>query len=159
MFLDALLAFDAANTAITVTAVSLNELDMAVDRDMGENPENPLDIVVLIQETFTAAGAATLQVALQGAVNNGGVAGTYYDFIMTGALPVANLTIQREILRTMLPRKQAVASNTTEPPRFYRLNYTVATGPMLTGKVQSVLIPAKGRQNNFAYPPGIAITN
>lgn len=160
MFLDALLAFDPANTAITVTAVSTNVLDQVAQRDMGVNPEMPLDIVVLIQAAFTAAGAATLQTALQGAVDNGaGAPGTFFDFIMTGALPVANLTLGREILRTTLPKKQAAASNVSTPPRFYRLNYTVATGPMLTGQVQSVLIPAHGRQDNHAYPPGVAISN
>src|SRR6185312_15492509 len=113
--------------------------------------------------TFTAGGAATLQVSIQAAVDAGGggsaqTPGTFYDQVMTGALPVANLTAGREILRTPIPRWQVCAANVNTRPRFYRLNYTVATGPMTAGAVLSTVVGSSGRQDNHPYISGIPLT-
>jgi hypothetical protein len=170
MIFDALEIFDPAGTTITSTAVSTNVLDVGItspqqpsgnqQRDIGPAyvGQDSLDIFVQIQTTFTATGSATLQVSIQAAVDNSGSPGTYYDQVMTGALPVANLTSGREILRTPVPRWSICASNVTTRPRFYRLNYTVATGPMTAGAVESVLVASGGRQDNHSYPSGIPVT-
>jgi hypothetical protein len=69
MLLDSTQVFDPAGTAITVTASSTNVLDMGVARDMGIG-DDPLVLVVLSDGTFAAAGAATLNIALQGSPDN-----------------------------------------------------------------------------------------
>lgn len=159
MFLDALMLFDPAGTAITATATSTNVYDAGADRDLGSGSPK-LDILVLVQQAFAAAGAATLQVSLQGAVDNGsGAAGTYYDFVMTGVLPKANLTLGRALLRTAMPLNQPAASNTDFPARFYRLNYTVATGPFTAGTVEAAVILSDGRQDNVGYASGFSTAN
>lgn len=176
MIFDALELFDPAGTTITSTATSTNILDVGLldaaqpaignqQRDIGPSytGNDSLDIFVQVQTTFNATGSATLQVSIQAAVDAGTTAtnqvpGTWYDQVMTGALPVANLTAGREILRTPVPRWSVCAANTTTRPRFYRLNYTVATGPMTAGKVEAALVPSGGRQDNHAYPSGIPLT-
>ena len=176
MIFDALELFDPAGTTITSTATSTNILDVGIldaaqpgigkqQRDVGPSYTgwDSLDIFVQIQTTFTATGSATLQVAIQAAVDAGATAsaqtpGTWYDQVMTGALPVANLTAGREILRTPVPRWSVCASNVTTRPRFYRLNYTVATGPMTAGAIEAALVSSGGRQDNHAYPSGIPLT-
>ena len=180
MILDALTAFDPAGTAITETADSTNNLDMGIinaqepgqgitfgnqQRDMGPSYSgwDSLDILIQIGTTFTAGGAATLTVAIQAAVDAGATAsaqtpGTWYDQIKTGALPVANLTAGREILRCPIPRWSVCAANTTTRPRFYKLVYTVATGPMTAGTVFAGLVGSSGRQDAHAYPSGIPLT-
>ena len=176
MIFDALELFDPAGTTITSTATSTNILDVGIlnaaqpgigkqQRDVGPSYTgwDSLDIFVQIQTTFTATGSATLQVAIQAAVDAGATAsaqtpGTWYDQVMTGALPVANLTAGREILRTPVPRWSVCASNVNTRPRFYRLNYTVATGPMTAGAIEAVLVSSGGRQDNHAYPSGIPLT-
>lgn len=170
MILDALMLFDPAGSAITVTRVSTNVFDVGINnaqqptgnqqRDIGPAyvGNDSLDIFVQVQTAFTAGGAATLQTSIQAAVDNAGSPGTFYDLVMTGAIPVANLTAGREVLRTPVPRWSIAMSNTTTRPRFYRLNYTVATGPMLTGAVEAVLLASGGRQDNHQYVSGIPLT-
>lgn len=166
MILDALLMFDGASNplagvAITVTRDSTNELDMKNQRDMGIG-DNVLDILVLITETFTAGGAATLVVSIQGARDNGGAPGTYYPMVNSPTYAVAQLTAGRELLRAPLPMWDpasagAVAADAAAVPRFYKLVYTVATGPMTAGKVISTLVDHSGRQANRSYPSGIPV--
>lgn len=175
MILDALETFDPAGTAITVTAVSTNVLDMGIinaqqpggnqQRDIGPSYSgwDSLDILIQIGTTFTAAGAATLQVSIQAAVDAGGggsaqTPGTFYDQVMGGVIPVANLISGRELLRTPIPRWNVAASNVNTRPRFYRLNYTVATGPMTAGTVLSTVVGSSGRQDNHPYISGIPLT-
>lgn len=156
MILDALLMFDTlAGVAITVTRDSTNDLDMGAQRDMAVG-DNVLDVLVAITETFTAAGAATLVTEIKGARNNGGVAGTYYTLTQSPAIAVAQLTVGRTIMRTPLPYWSPEASgDPLNKPRFYRLTYTVATGPMTAGKVAAFLMDHKGRNENHPYPSGI----
>jgi hypothetical protein len=170
MIFDALELFDPAGTAITVTAVSTNVLDVGItgaqqptgnqQRDIGPAYVgfDSLDVFVLIVAAFTAAGAATMQVSIQAAVDNAGVPGTYYDQVMTGAIPVANLIAGRDVLRTPVPRWAVAISNVNTRPRFYRLNYTIATGPMTAGTMFSGLVSSSGRQDAHSYPSGIPIT-
>ena len=156
MILDALLMFDTnTGVAITVTRDSTNELDMAAQRDMAVG-DNVLDVLVSITEAFTAGGAATLVTEIKGAKNNAGVPGTYYTLVQSPAIAVAQLTLGRTILRTPLPYWSPEASGDgLNVARFYKLTYTVATGPMLTGKVAAFLMDHRGRNENRAYPSGI----
>lgn len=176
MILDALEIFDPAGTAITATATSTNQLDVGLlnaaqpgignqQRDIGPAyvGVDSLDILVQIGTTFTSTTTSTLQVSIQAAVDAGATAsaqtpGTFYDQVMTGALPVANLTAGREILRTPVPRWSVVASNVNTRPRFYRLNYTVGVASFSAGTIMAALVSSGGRQDNYQYPTGIPAT-
>jgi hypothetical protein len=160
MLLDALLEFDAyTGVAITVTRDSTNILDMGAQRDMGVG-ERVLDLLCVINTTFAAAGAATLTVALQGAPNNAGVPGTFVQLAASPAYAVAQLIAGRELLRTPMPLwEPLVTPDLLNVPRFYKLVYTVAAGPMTAGKIASYLIDHVGRQANRSYPSGFATTS
>jgi hypothetical protein len=83
---------------------------------------------------FTAGGAATLQIAFQGAQDSGSGTLNGYSWVTyaeTDAIAVTALTISTRIFSFDWPHRQVAAAL----PRFVVLNYVVATGPMLTGKV------------------------
>jgi hypothetical protein len=157
MFIDNYLLFDPAGTAITVSAPSANVLDMLNARDMGigadDGPE--LNVFVNIQQTFTAAGAATLNVQLQSSTDNA----TWQTIAQTGALAKAGLTANSYIAKFPLPPSDQVTPEGGGPilPRYYRLNYVVATGPFTGGTVESWL--GASRQTAIPYPPGVTIAN
>ena len=149
MWIDSNLLFDPANTAITASAASTNIFDAHITgglpgspagRDLG--PGKVLIARVVVQQTFTAAGAATLQVQLQAAPDSSGSPGTYVTLSQTDTIGKAALVAGAVI---SLPVPQAPPQFDTTPPfakplpRFYRLNYVVATGPMTAGQVQSFL--------------------
>lgn len=130
----------ADSQAITVTAASTNVLDLGVDRDVGIG--FPLEIDMRVMEAFTAAGAATLVVAMQTAID--AVFTTPIVLMQTAAIPVASLIVGYE------PARWRIGSETK---RFLRFYYTVATGPMTAGKlsINTVL----DRQAPRSYPSGI----
>lgn len=160
MILDTQLMFDPAGTAITATAASTNILDLSVGRDLGIGDNPALKILVVPGAAFTAAGAATLQIAVQGAPDNGsGAPGTWTTYAQTDVLALATLNatgadLNRDLFGIDLPSRPPGIT----PPRFLRLNYTVATGPMTAGTLQAYLIIGRddlvGYPNNYtnAYP-------
>lgn len=153
MIIDGLLQFDPALSAITVTRVSTNVIDLLNFRDPGVG-HPAMYCYVGVNAAFTAGGAATLQVQFQGSVDNS----TYYTYGESRAFSIAELTpIAPAIIQPwpMVPVPSISGSGAL--PRYLRLNYIVATGPMLTGSVnaQLVLDPQMIRQ----YPAGINITN
>lgn len=173
MLIDKLLEFDPNPTAITVTAVSTNVLDlhgaslipapsatvkpgrdMGIGAALGAMPK----LMVLVVETFTAVGAGTLQVQVQGAPDNGaGAEGAYATYAETPAIGKATLVAGVRIFDIDLPRMIPTPPTPALMPRFIRLNYIVATGPMTAGKVCSELV--LGRDDNPQYLPGIAVNN
>lgn len=148
MILDKNLLFSTSQ-AITASAASTDVIDLGVLEDLGIGDDPSLEIILLITETFTAAGAATLVASFQGSVDNS----SWTDMAMTAAIGKASLTAGAEIARWSLPSLVAGQSM----PRYLRMNYTVATGPMTAGKVTAGIL--LDRQQNVAYPPGIAISN
>ena len=126
--------------AITATAASTNVIDLGpigygIVRDIGKG--KPIPILVQVTEAFTAAGAATLTVALQTDDNAGfGSPKTAYT---TAAIALADLKAGNQITLDYIPR------GTNE--RFMRLYYTVATGPMTAGKVHAGVLHG-GHQSN-----------
>lgn len=158
MILDSTLAFDgtaAAPTtpvAITVTRDSTNILDMSVNRDMAIG--TPLFLNLIGDGLFAAAGAATLTVALQGAPNNAGVPGTWTSYAITPALSIAQLnSALSHLFPIALPSPPSGGVST---PRFYKLVYTVATGPFTAGAVQAYL--SHSRIGMLYYPAGYSTT-
>ena len=130
------------NQAVTVTAPSTDHIDLGSARDIGNG--TPLEILVLCTETVTAAGAATLQVALQ--TDDNPSFSSPANLVLSDAIPKASLVAGTEILRVPVPYGCE---------RYLRLNFTVGTGPLTAGKFTSGLVPM--RQANTAYPSGYAV--
>ncbi len=125
--------------AVTTSAASTDYIDLGSARDIG-NGERP-EILVLCTQDVTAAGAATVMVALQSDDNSSFPSPA--NLVLSDAIPKASLVAGTQILRVAVPYG-------TE--RYLRLFYTVGTGPLTAGKFTSGLIPL--RQANVAYASG-----
>src|SRR5258708_16124189 len=107
MILDAFLQFDnAVSLAIAAgTQASTNVIDLGVTsgipssasgggaRDIGIGDDPAMKLLVQVTTTFTSGGAGTLQIALQGAVDNGSGAPAAFSTWWTSpayALPTLN---------------------------------------------------------------------
>ena len=157
--------------AVTVTAPSVNVYDVAglgvgvavtnrigvagtvFGSDLGGG--GPLasapQLGVWVATTFTAAGAATLQCQLQAAIDNGaGSPGAWDTILESDTVPVANLiagTPGRPLASFTVPSRYQGQGF----PRFYRVNYVVATGPMTAGASSAALLT--GIDDVSFYPP------
>lgn len=101
-----------------------------------------------IPTAFTAGGAATLTIQIQAATDNGSnQPNSYTTLWQTDALPVASLTAGA-LMNVPLP--PVVIGEAL--PRFYRFNYVVATGPMLTGKITAAIMLNPPTQVSIQYP-------
>lgn len=170
MILDNNLIFDPRGTAITVTAVSTNVLDMGLlgitgnGRDIGIGQDGGMRLAIYSNGLFAAAGAGTLEIQVQGAPDNGsGSPGTYVTYASSGALSLAQLNSfvgtgnSVKLFPIALPPAEAGAANSgfNPPlPRFYRLNYVVATGPMTAGAIEAYL--TNNRDDMVTYPSGFS---
>lgn len=99
---------------------------------------SPPTLGVRVGTAFTAAGAATLQVQLQSAVDAGTptyAPGTWDTIDETDTLAVALLTAGQWLAQFVVPLRYPGQGL----PRFYRLNYIIATGPMLTGTINAFI--------------------
>ena len=105
-------------------------------------------LCAIITAAFTASGAATMQTQLQAAVDvsNTGLPTTWNTIIETDTIAVALLTAGRYAAAFSVPGRY-LGQNF---PRFYRLNFVIATGPMLTGSITSALLT--GIDVNPLYP-------
>lgn len=126
--------------AITATAVSTNVVDAgatknpAIGRDLGAG--TPLYLFLNVSQTFTAAGAATLQATLQDSADNA----TFADVASLGPFTLAQLTAGKGFwVGFPIPTR-----------RYTRVNYTVATGPMTAGVVSAHVVD--GANYIFNYP-------
>src|SRR5712691_2124677 len=131
MIIDALLQFDSgANLAQVVgTYNSTNIIDLHMAgipvlaasqgaRDIGVGDRPSLKIHALVKTTFASAGAATLQLALQGAPDNGaGSPGTWSNFALTQAYALATLVAGARLMDIDMPRPPAGVPF----PRFLRM--------------------------------------
>lgn len=153
MILDQQLQLDPAATAITVTAVSTNVIDLLNARDVsiGDAFESP-EVVITVTTAFTAAGAATLRIQWQGSTDNI----TFTTFCQTDDIPKANLTAGTVIKLRTSPTPPHAAGL----PRYHRLNYVVTTGPFTAGKMEADFVPVAQQNNNPpTYAPGVSVAN
>lgn len=142
MWVDKQLEFSNSQ-AITTTAISANVYDTGgspVLKDLGEGA-SPTFLVVQIDQAFTAAGAATLQITLES------------DSVNTlAASPTVHYASPVLALATLVPGFQIMIplplSGTYE--RWLGLRYTVATGPMTAGQISAFITTSK--QTWRAYP-------
>lgn len=143
MTIDALLLFDPTGTAITNSAASTNTLDLGAQRDLGIG-EPSLEVEIVIQQSFAAAGAATLNVQIQSSVDNV----TWSTLAESSPIAVANLIQGRQILRIGLPADQP--AQTAGIGRYLRLYYAVATGPFTAGEVLAALVLDRPTTTTYA---------
>lgn len=175
MILDGLLQFSNAQ-AITVTATSTNQIDLGITsgiptsasgggaRDIGIGDKPALKLLVQVVTAFTAAGAGTLTVALQGAIDNGsGAAAAFSTWWSSPAYALATLNAGSRLFDMDMPRPpDGIAI-----PRFLQMNYTVATGPFTAGALSSFIVLDRddvfysSTDNSIqgGYPAGITVAN
>lgn len=178
MILDSLLQFDnAVSLAIAAgTQASTNVIDLGISsgipssangggaRDIGIGDDPALKLLVQVTTTFTSAGAATLVVALQGAVDNGsGVPAAFSTWYSSPAFALGSLNAGSRLLNMDMPRPpDGIAI-----PRFLRLLYTVGAFTMTAGNVSSYIVLDRddqvyaGTDNSIygGYPAGITVSN
>jgi hypothetical protein len=132
--------YDVAGLGVNVPAVNITGIANGTTAPMGEDiggggpsSASPPQLGVIVGTNFTAGGAATLQVQLQAAVDSGnGVPGTWDTIVESDTIPVADLiTTNNPIVSFTVPRRYPGQGF----PRFYRLNYVIATGPMTAGVI------------------------
>lgn len=145
MILDKNLLFSSAQ-ALTATAASTDVIDLANARDI--SPGEKISGFVLVTTVLESAGASTLQVMVQGSTDNS----TYNTYWESEAIAKASLTAGTRI-DFEVPRPTPGRSL----PRYMRLTYTVAVANFTGGAVTAGLV--LGRDDQRAYPPGIAVSN
>lgn len=133
-----------AVTATGATASS-NLIDLGASRDLGGGTTGFLALLCQVVTAFASGGAATLQVQLQSAPDNGGVPGSWVTLAQSDAVPLASLVAGYRFLPGPLP---------AGIQRYLRLNYVVGTAAMTAGKLTASLVPAI--DNLSTYPRGYA---
>lgn len=138
---DANLQLSAAQ-AVTASAASTNSIDLLSSRDVG--PGFRLSSVFLVTTTFTSATpAATMNIQLQAAPNNAGVAGTFSIISETGPISLGQLQAGTQIVIALPP--QVITLNapvtTTGSTSGSSVTLTVASG---TGIIAGQYISGTG---------------
>lgn len=118
--------------AITVTALSTNSIDLGpIARDIGilDYP-SPILAVHVLASFASATPTATLTINLQGAPNNGGVAGTFQNLDSSGPISLGALTLGNRPYKqsmTILSEMPLAVINTTMTTTGASTSATVAT--------------------------------
>ena len=182
MILDAALAFDtglvmvAGTTGAIGTTVSTNTIDLGElsgiptsaqgggARDIGIGDSPAMKLLVQVTTTLTSGGAATMAVALQGAVDNGSGAPAAFSTWWTGpAMALATLNAGSRLYDMDMPRPpDGIAI-----PRYLRMAYVIAAATFTAGVLQSYIVLDRddqvyqGTDNSImgGYPAGINVAN
>lgn len=134
MIIDKLLQVSDAQ-AVTASAASTDVIDFGqANPNSGINQITTLAITV--DETATAAGAATVTFSVQDSADNS----SFADVAVTAATGKATLVAGAQVLIPMPVVHR----------RYVRAYYTVATGPLTAGKFSAQIVT--GVQANRAYP-------
>lgn len=178
MILDGLLQFDSAvSLAIPAgTQVSTNVIDLGITsgiptsangggaRDIGIGDDPAMKLLVQVTTTFTSAGASTLSVALQGAVDNGaGIPAAFSTWWVSPVYALATLNAGSRLMDMDMPRPP----DGIAVPRFLRLLYTVAAATFTAGNLSAFIVLDRddqlynGTDNSImgGYPAGITVAN
>ena len=182
MILDGFLQFSSAQSiaAVVSTINSTNIIDLGVGlagnpqipsfaagggaRDIGIGDDPAMKLLVQISTTVTSGGAATLQVKLQGAIDNGsGSPAAFSDWWLSPAYALATLIAGARLYDMDMPRPpDGIAI-----PRYLQMAYVIAGATTTAGNISSYIVldrhdlSYQGTQNAVlgGYPPGIAVAN
>jgi hypothetical protein len=136
MYMDRQNLFSSAQAITTGSTASTDIIDLGSSRDIGSG--DVLEVIVVIDQTFTSGGAGTLDVKLQTDTAVG--FGTVVTLLSTGATALASLTAGAAIARWRVPRGVL---------RYLRLQYVVATADMTAGTITAGI--SIGRQETAVY--------
>lgn len=131
--------------AVTATAISTNVIDLNPD---GANPiidigsGEPVELIIQVDATATAAGAATVTASLESSDAPGLTSATVH--VTTGPLALSALTGGAEIARFRLPAG--------DYKRYLGVRYTVGTGPLTAGAFSAFIV--KDGQSRRTYKSG-----
>lgn len=132
MMTDALLQLSSAQV-VTASAVSTNTIDLSQARDVG--PGEDLFVVFSVDETATAAGAATVNFQI---ISSAAAALTSPTVLsQTDAIGKAELTVGRAPI--VLRIAQTILAAQPIGQRYLGVQYTVATGPLTAGKFSAAV--------------------
>jgi hypothetical protein len=158
--LDLMTGTTLASTASTYTlaaSVNLNfgQTATVFGEDLGIGDSKTLPWFYITSKTgFTTTNAATLQIAIQGAVDPG--TGNVSDMVwvtysQTGTLAATLLTVNTGLWKERWPHR----ATGQQPPRFMSINYTVATGTFTAGTVSAFI--ALNVDAVPSYPSGFIV--
>lgn len=181
MILDNFLMFDSPNSPRNLAQVvgsysSGNIIDLGLNsgipssangggaRDLGIGDKPSLKMLVQVSTTFASGGAGTLQLALQGAVDNGsGAPAAFSTWWTSSAYALAALNAGSRLYDMDLPRPpDGIAI-----PRFLQMTYIIAGATMTAGQIISGVVIDRddqiysGTDNSIlgGYPAGINVAN
>jgi hypothetical protein len=179
MIIDGFLIFSAVPPGDLPTAQASNNSTNVIDlhmsgiptlsnlqgaRDMGIGDDPALKLLVEVTATFTSGGAATLQINLQGATDDGtGNAAAFSTWWQSPVYALATLVAGARLLDMDMPRPPAGIAI----PRFLRLQWAIGTTTMTGGSVFGAIVldrhdqPYSSTSNARlgGYPAGISVAN
>ena len=121
--------------AVTASAASTDVIDFGQTNPNTGMPDH-MDLSITVDETVTAAGAATVVFSIQDSADNSAFA----DIIALPAIGKAALAIGAQVTIPM-PKLHR---------RYVRVNYTVGTGPLTAGRFSAQFVT--GLQLNTPTP-------
>ena len=125
--------------AVTASAASTNYVDLGVASRPGVAQKY---IAITVKEAAAAAGAATVTFKLQS--DSDSAFGSAVDESTTAAIGKADLVLGKQIFIPLPVEMEA---------RYFRMYYTVASGPLTAGKFDAHVV--EGIQMNQAYPDAL----
>ena len=137
-----------ASAAITA-GTSTNIIDLMALTDIGAGTANDQEMHVDITAAFNAAGIGTLQIKLQGSIDNI----TYNDLLLSPVITAASLQAQlpgTPIFRYAVPVNQLNMGNRDKPPRYLQLAYLGGPFTANTGRLFAYL--NLDREERIIYP-------
>lgn len=146
---DALLQLSSAQ-AVTASAVSTNTIDLGEDRDIGSGRD--LYAVVNVDETVTAAGAATVTVQVIASASSDLSNPTVLS--QSGPIPKADLVAGRKPI--VVPIAPGALTSLPIGQRYLGVNYEVATGPLTAGKFSATITDSQVDVGKN-YPSGFSV--
>lgn len=156
MILDSQLCFSNAQALNSTTAASTNIIDLLNPRDMGVGDNPALKLAIYVTTAFVLASSTpSLTIQFQGAPDSSGSPGSYVTYAESRAYAASDMTIGAKLFPIDLPHRDPTLTATF--PRFYRLNYVIATSTFSAGALSAYIVI--DRQDSSQYPAGLVITN
>lgn len=165
MLMDNFLLFEpTTGTAVTSGAPSSNVIDLLNERDIGIGDDPAVKVLVLVLVAFATGSSSKLTTQFQGAVSSAsGSGGTWSTYAETADLGAASLTAGTKIMNLSVPAVMPSTINmgfgtaALGMPRYLRLNFSIGTTSFSAGSITAGLVI--DREENYAYPPGVAVLN